>query len=103
LSNTNKPDEPALNNKEPVQKSSPIAEKPTAERQNASSIPPKLPDLEKQFSPSYSPEKSWEDEFDFVFTERMSPKQGTEKSVEDVLFGTEAKTPDFKRPTPSER
>lgn len=54
-------------------------------------------DIEKQVSPSDSPLRVWEDEFDFVFTERLSPKDGTEKTVEDVLFGKEIidpKTPD---------
>jgi len=40
---------------------------------------------------------------DLVFTEHMSPKQGMDESMEDVLFGSVAKTPEFKRPTPGER
>ena len=98
LSKANKPGEFVLDNNKPVQKSS-----ATDEKEKESSMPPKSTDLEKQYSPSFSPEKPWEDEFDFVFTERMSPKQGTEKSMEDVLFGSEAKTPDFKRPMSEER
>ena len=102
LSKSNKPEEHVSENKESGQKPLPHSNKSSIEKQE-SSIVPKPADLEKQYSPSGSPAKSWEDEFDFVFTERMSPRQGTGKSVEDVLFGTEPKTPDFKRPTPSER
>lgn len=103
MSKTNKPDELVPDNKDSVQKLPPNSEKPTAEKQESSVFLPKPTDLEKQYSPTGSPAKPWEDEFDFVFTERMSPRQGTEKSVEDVIFGSEAKTPDFKRPATGER
>lgn len=82
---------------------SPVIEQ---QKESTSSIPSQLVDLEKQRSPSCSPLKAWEDEFDLVFTERLSPREGTEKSVEDVLFGKEMadpKTPDFKRTTLEER
>ena len=87
----------------PVIEKSPAMEK---QEESLSSIPPKLEDLEKQRSPSCSPLKAWEDEFDFVFTERLSPREGADKSVEDVLFGkdlSDPKTPDFKRTTHEER
>ena len=88
-----------------MQKSPAMEKSPEMEKlkDSISSIPSQLAvDLEKQRSPSCSPVKAWEDEFDLVFTERLSPREGTEKSVEDVLFGkemAEPKTPDFKRTT----
>ena len=87
----------------PVIEKSPAVEK---QRESLSSIPAKLEELEKQRSPSCSPMKAWEDEFDFVFTERLSPREGADKSVEDVLFGkdlSDPKTPDFKRTAHEER
>ena len=83
----------------PVIEKSPAMEK---QKESLSSVPPKSEDLEKQRSPSCSPLKAWEDEFDFVFTECLSPREGADKSVEDVLFGkdpSDPKTPDFKRTT----
>lgn len=128
LSKTNKPDDPSFEDKvvvqtSPVREKTPAVEKvpameksplsamaksPAMEKQkeSLSSVPPKLEDLEKQRSPSCSPLKAWEDEFDLVFTERLSPREGAEKSVEDVLFGkdlSDPKTPDFKRTTLEER
>lgn len=89
--------------KSPVMETSPVMEQ---QKESISSLPSQLVDLEKQRSPSSSPMKAWEDEFDLVFTEHLSPREGTEKSVEDVLFGKEMadpKTPDFKRTTLEER
>ena len=86
----------------PAKEKSPAMEKP---KESLSSVPPKE-DLEKQHSPSCSPLKAWEDEFDFVFTEHLSPREGADKSVEDVLFGkdlSDPRTPDFKRTARGER
>lgn len=121
LSKTKKPDELSFEDKvavqtSPVKEKSPAVEEspameksplpvieksPATEKQkeSLSSVPPKE-DLEKQRSPSCSPLKAWEDEFDFVFTEHLSPREGADKSVEDVLFGkdlSDPKTPDFKK------
>lgn len=97
LSKVNKPQEPLPNNQEPT------SEKAAIKKQEPLvSTLPKPNDLVKQLSPAGSPAKSWDDEFDLVFTERMSPRQGKEKSMEDVLFGSEAKTPELKRPTQRE-
>lgn len=136
LSKTNKPEDLSFEDKvavqtSPVKETMPVVEKspaiekspamekspqhvpvieksPAMEKQKESlySVAPKLEDLEKQRSPSCSPFKAWEDEFDFVFTERLSPREGADKSVEDVLFGkdlSDPKTPDFKRTTHEER
>ena len=43
----------------------------------------------KQQSPAASPTKLEDDDFDFVFTGHLTPKQGSEKSVEDMLFAEE--------------
>ena len=86
----------------PAKEKSPAMEK---QEESLSSVALKE-DLEKQYSPSCSPLKAWEDEFDFVFTEHLSPREGADKSVEDVLFGkdlSDPKTPDFKRTTREER
>lgn len=101
LNKVNKADDPTGDTKEAEEKM------PAMEEEEEFSIPAKSEeDMEMQHTPSHSPQKAWEDEFDFVFTERLSPKQGTEKSVEDVLFGkeiTDPKTPDFKKKTVKER
>jgi len=126
LSKTNKPDDLSFEvelqtspvkekipevEKSPAMEKSPlpvIGKSPAMEKQkeSLSSVPSKLEELEKHRSPSCSPMKAWEDEFDFVFTERLSPREGADKSVEDVLFGkdlSDPKTPDFRRTTREER
>ena len=113
LSKTNKSDDLSFEDKvavqtSPVKENIPaVAESPAMEKpkESLSSVPPKE-DLEKQHSPSCSPLKAWEDEFDFVFTEHLSPREGADKSVEDVLFGkdlSDPRTPDFKRTARGER
>ncbi|PFX23675.1 serine/arginine repetitive matrix protein 2-like [Stylophora pistillata] len=91
LTQLNKQDDPVAGIKETEKKMLGV------ELAKESSVPPKSEaDVQKHLSPSDSPLKAWEDEFDFVFTERLSPKDGTEKTVEDVLFGKEIA--DFKTP-----
>lgn len=94
-----KSDEPLQNN---VEKSNTAQPASTKEDSDASNLP-KQSDAGKPLSPAASPAKPWDEEMDLVFTEHMSPKQGMDESMEDVLFGSVAKTPEFKRPTPGER
>lgn len=98
LSKVNKSDELLQNNLEESNTAKPAS---TKEDSDASNLP-RQSVAAKPLSPAASPAKPWDEEMDLVFTEHMSPKQGMDESMEDVLFGSVAKTPEFKRPTPGE-